>query len=142
MHFTHPKQNHHARFGITLLPLTNTSVLVPHFHFHAISYIRVPDSFSIPVPSAWHGKALTFELKTVNITHYSFSAAPVGEPLHVFAYTPGDIVSWGFTGTLAGVYATSNGGNGTTEAFVTNWGYKGWGQVRENPLPANGTIVL
>jgi hypothetical protein len=54
------------------------------------------------------------------------------------AYVGGDIISWGFTGALVGAYATSNGGNGTTEAYITNWNYQGWGQVREN---WNGTEI-
>lgn len=125
-------QNHHARLGIALLPLSNTTTLVPHFRFHAISYISVPPSFSIPVPPAWTNKPLTLQIRTVNTTHYSFSAGPVGKPLQIFAYAPGDIVSWGFTGTLVGVYATGNGRNGTEAAYVSNWDYVGWGQVREN----------
>ncbi|KAF2690224.1 glycoside hydrolase family 43 protein [Lentithecium fluviatile CBS 122367] len=137
-------QNHHARFGLTRLPSspnTTNSTLIPHFRFHAISYVPVPPSFSTALPSSFLKPSsnsptrLTFELKAVNVTHYTFAAGPAGskEPLTVFAYVPGNIVSWGFTGTLVGVYATSNGGNGTAEAYVGNWRYKGWGQVRENP---------
>lgn len=95
----------------------------------------MPPSFSIPVPTALLNTSLTFELKTVNTTHYSFAAGRAASkaPLTVFAYVPGDIVSWGFTGTLVGVYATSNGGNGTEAAYVRNWTYEGWGQIRDNP---------
>lgn len=126
-------QNHHARFGITLLPSNSTKAPVPHFSFQAISYIPVPNPFAVPIPSDWIDKTLTLELKTVNSTHYSFSAGPVNDELRHFAYVPGDIVSWGFTGTLAGIYATSNGGNGTTPAYFRNWDYQAWGQVRDNP---------
>ena len=127
-------QNHHARLGIAMLPVRNTTTLAPHFRFHAISYIPVPESFATPVPAEWHNKQLTLEIKTVNVTHYTFSAgvADSSDALTVLAYVPGSIVSWGFTGTLLGVYATSNGGNGTTPAYFTNWNYRGWGQVREN----------
>ena len=31
-------------------------------------------------------------------------------------------------GTLVGTYATSNGGSGTTEAYVSRWRYRGEGQ--------------
>ncbi|KAF2706328.1 glycoside hydrolase family 43 protein [Pleomassaria siparia CBS 279.74] len=130
--------NHHVRLGIALLPVsntntnTNTTTLVPHFRFHAISYVYVPASFSVVVPPAWNNKTLTMEIEAVNVTHYSFSAAPVGRPRRVIAYAPGKIVSWGFTGTLLGVYATSNGGNGTQPAYVSNWNYLGRGQVRDN----------
>lgn len=134
-------QNHHARLGVAMLPLANTTDLTPHFRFHAISYIPVPESFAIPVPREWHNKTLVMEIKTVNITHFSFSAGPAKgiAPMRTFAYVPGSIVSWGFTGTLLGVYATSNGGNGTTPAYVSNWNYQGWGQVRDN---WNGTYLV
>ena len=33
-----------------------------------------------------------------------------------------------YPGALAGVYATSNGGNGTSEAYVSNWRDQGQGQ--------------
>ncbi|KAF2178212.1 glycoside hydrolase family 43 protein [Zopfia rhizophila CBS 207.26] len=127
-------QNHHARFGIAMLPSANSTKLVPHFRFHAISYVPVPESFTTPVPVSWINQTLTMEIKTVNTTHYSFAAGPANgkDPLNTFAYVPGSIVSWGFTGTLLGVYATSNGGNGTTEASVSNWNYLGWGQVRDD----------
>ncbi|KAF2001869.1 glycoside hydrolase family 43 protein [Amniculicola lignicola CBS 123094] len=128
-------QNHHARFGITLLPSPNsTTTLTPHFTFHAISYIPVPPSLTIPIPPAWHNIPLTLQLRTVNTTHYSFGAKPAGgkEPMKIFAYVAGEIISWGFTGGLVGVYATSNGGEGKTEAFVGNWRYEGLGQVREH----------
>lgn len=119
-----------------MLPLANgsSSALVPHFRFDAISYIPVPPSFSIPLSASMQNKTLTMEIRTVNQTHFSFAAgsAKSREPLTIFAYAPGDIVSWGFTGTLLGVYATSNGGNGTTEAYVSNWKYEGWGQIRDN----------
>jgi hypothetical protein len=49
-------------------------------------------------------------------------------------------VSWGFTGTLVGVYATSNGGNGTEEAYVRNWSYVSKGQARDNGF--NGTVPV
>jgi hypothetical protein len=124
-----------------MLPVGNTTTLAPHFRFQAISYIPVPEPFITPVPSAWHDKPLTLEIKTKNITHYTFSAglADSSAPLEILAYVPGSIVSWGFTGTLVGVYATSNGGNGTTPAYISNWNYRGWGQVRDNP---NSTTTL
>jgi hypothetical protein len=32
------------------------------------------------------------------------------------------------SGTILGVYATSNGGAGTTESYITRWRYQGKGQ--------------
>ncbi|KAF2267527.1 xylosidase : arab-like proteininofuranosidase [Lojkania enalia] len=124
-------QNHHARFGVVAQQTSTTKRLLPYFRFHAISYVPVPESFILPMPPDWHNKTLTLELRTVNITHYSFSAGPAGSGLLTLAHVPGEIVSWGFTGTLVGAYATSNGGNGSTPAYFSNWNYAGWGQVRD-----------
>lgn len=128
-------QNHHARFGITMLPLANSSssALIPHFRFHAESYIPVPADVLVPVPEAWRSKLLTLSLRTVNQTHYEFGAGPSdrSDAPRSIAMVPGEIISWGFTGALVGAYATSNGGTGTTSAYVTDWNYEGWGQVRE-----------
>ncbi|KAH7135938.1 xylosidase : arab-like proteininofuranosidase [Dendryphion nanum] len=128
-------QNHHARLGIALLPSNSTTppTLTPHFRFHAISYIPVPASFVVPVPVAWHNKPITLELETLNTTHYAFSANLAGSSARPrrLAIVPGEIISWGFTGAIVGAYATANGGNGTAPAYVSNWNYEGWGQVRE-----------
>ncbi|KAF2116260.1 xylosidase : arab-like proteininofuranosidase [Lophiotrema nucula] len=125
-------QNHHARFGVVLAPTESTKRLIPHIRFEAQSYLPVPRPFTFPMPGGWENRTLHFELKTVNVTHYSFAVSPVGTQPLVFVYVPGDIVSWGFTGTLVGVYATSNGGNGTSPAYFSHWNYAGLGQVREN----------
>ncbi|KAF2036669.1 xylosidase : arab-like proteininofuranosidase [Setomelanomma holmii] len=126
-------QNHHARLGITMLPTSNSSTPTPHFHFHAISYIPVPSDVMAPIPSAWSSKLLTLSLRTVNQTHYEFGAGPAdgSDRPRSIAVVSGEIISWGFTGALVGAYATSNGGTGKTSAYVTDWHYEGWGQVRE-----------
>lgn len=134
-------QNHHARCGIAMLPLANSSSnsLVPHFHFHAISYIAVPADVVVPVPEEWRDQLLTLHLRTVNSTHYEFGAGPSDDsdrPRSI-AMVSGEIISWGFTGALVGAYATSNGGNGSTSAYVTDWHYEGLGQIRE---VWNGTL--
>ena len=43
-------------------------------------------------------------------------------------YGPAADVSFGFTGTLVGVYCTTNGGNGSAEAYVSDWVYTPQGQ--------------
>lgn len=133
-------QNHHARFGVSMLPLGNNTTLAPHFHFHAISSIPVPPDVVVPVPERWSDKPLTLSLRALNVTHYAFGAGPAdgSVPVQDMAYVGGDIISWGFTGALLGAYATKNGGNGSTPAYITNWNYQGWGQVREN---WNGTDI-
>ncbi|KAK2747654.1 hypothetical protein FQN55_004824 [Onygenales sp. PD_40] len=132
--------NHHIDLGIVNLPPTNSNSttsnsLIPHFRFRAESAIPKPATVIEPLPAAWHGQKLTLEIKAINITHYAFSAGPAGaqSQMKTIAYGEGGLVSWGFTGTLVGVYATSNDrrldGEGT-KAFVSNWRYWGQGQFR------------
>ncbi|TFK40481.1 arabinofuranosidase [Crucibulum laeve] len=130
-------QNHHADLGVVLLPSSsNNSSLVPHLRFRAVSYVPVPATVLVPVPSAWLNKKLTMEIKAVNVTHYSMSAglanARNGEKMTI-AYAPGEILSWGFTGTLLGVFATTNGGKVTDSsapAYFSNWLYTDLMQIR------------
>lgn len=86
------------------------------------------------MPSAWRNEILTFEITAGNTTHYSFSVglSSKKKTLQTLAYVPGEIISWGFTGALLGVYATANGGDGTAPAYVSDWNYVGRGQVRDN----------
>lgn len=116
-----------------MLPLANSSVLAPHFHFHAISYIPVPADIIVPVNRNWLDKPITLSIRAINVTHYVFSAGPSDDSVSIqeLAYVGGDILSWGFTGALLGAYATSNGGNGSAPAYVTKWNYQGSGQVRD-----------
>ncbi|KAF2449573.1 glycoside hydrolase family 43 protein [Karstenula rhodostoma CBS 690.94] len=131
-------QNHHVRLGLTLLAASNTSsTLTPHFRFTTEPYSSAAPPFSVPVPNALQNTRLAMEIKAANKTHFSFAVARADrKDLTVLAHAPGEIVSWGFTGTLVGVYATSNGGNGTEIAYVTNWRYKGEGQIRSNSSSA------
>lgn len=131
-------QNHHVRLGVTLLAASNTSsTFVPHFRFTTEPYSSAAPPFSVPVPDALRNAHLALEIKAINETQFSFAAGRAdGKDLAVLAHAPGGIVSWGFTGTLVGVYATSNGGNGTETAYVSNWTYKGEGQIRSNASSA------
>ncbi|KAL5416931.1 hypothetical protein PMIN04_007928 [Paraphaeosphaeria minitans] len=135
-------QNHHVRLGLTLLAASNTSAtFTPHFRFMTEPYSSAAPPFSAPVPDSLQNTSLTLEIKAVNETHFSFAAGRAdSEELAIVAHAPGDVVSWGFTGTLVGVYATSNGGNGTEMAYVSHWTYKGEGQTRSNSSPAT-TLV-
>ncbi|KAK3937883.1 glycosyl hydrolase [Diplogelasinospora grovesii] len=143
-------QNHHLDLGIVMLPegsanaafpgtrnatkaTDNTNKLVPFVRFRGISYISVPDPVVAPLPEAWSGKSLTLEINAFNMTHYSFAVGPADarsemQTVMVVSNAP---VSWGFTGTILGVYATGNGGNGTTPVYVSGWRYTGQGQFRD-----------
>lgn len=142
-------QNHHFDLGVVMLPASNTtntttntsnngssssssSGLTPHFRFRGISYLPTPPSVITPINSTWLGQPLTMEIKAFNYTHYSFSAGPAAHAhlLQTIGYAPAADLSFGFTGTLVGVYATTNGRNGNTRAYVGDWRYEGQGQVR------------
>ncbi|PGG98541.1 hypothetical protein AJ80_09520 [Polytolypa hystricis UAMH7299] len=135
--------NHHIDLGIVNLPDKNTSSptsgsLIPHLRFRAESFpaeewVVAPQPVIELVPEAWRGKPLTLEIKAINLTHYAFSAGPANSEFRrrTIAYGAGDLVSWGFTGTLIGAYATNNGGEGTTKAYLSNWKYTPQSQFRD-----------
>ncbi|KAH8103080.1 arabinofuranosidase [Cristinia sonorae] len=124
-------QNHHLDLGIVMLEGENG--LAPHFRFRGESYIPVPAPIITPVSSNWTDHKLTLQIKAANMTHYVFSAGPAGarSQLQDLAVVSNAPVSWGFTGTIVGVYCTSNGGSGTTEAYISNWKYIPQEQYRD-----------
>ncbi|CAA7260874.1 unnamed protein product [Cyclocybe aegerita] len=140
-------QNHHLDMGIVMLPGTSSTMpfpgtnltqapsteLAPHFRFRGESYVPVPAPVITPVPTAWMNRRLTLEIKAFNKTHYSFSAGPAGakSQMQTVAAVSNDPVSWGFTGTILGVYCTTNGGSGNAEAYYSKWIYSPQGQFRD-----------
>ena len=122
-------KNHHIDLGVVLLSTAN-GTLALHFRWRAVSQITTPDPIVIPVPANWTGKPLLMEIKAINSTHYSFSSGPADamSMMLTVGYGAGSLVSFGFTGTLVGVYATSNGGNITEDAYFSKWRYQGQGQ--------------
>lgn len=129
--------------GLVLLPSNTTNATsLPaqkylRFRAQSAPTTIVPTTVIWPVPSNWTSP-LHMEIKAFNLTHYSFSAGPAGHmsAMQTIGYGAGSVVSYGFTGTLVGVYATTNGmgGYGTrenaTKAYVSNWVYQGQGQFR------------
>lgn len=112
-----------------------------------------------PVPENWQHSSIRMFVQAQNETHYAFSAAPVDNlaEKRVFAFGEASLLSGGqgdftgkkselvfeiaahklttfpiFLGTLVGVYATSNRGNGTTNAYISRWRYNGLGQEIDN----------
>ncbi|KAK4677194.1 hypothetical protein QC764_407420 [Podospora pseudoanserina] len=140
-------QNHHLDIGIVLLPPSASTAtllpgqpagqeeeaLIPQIRFRGESYVPVPKPIIAPVPKAWRDGKLRLEIKAANRTHYSFSVGPAGRQslMQTLLYASNEPVSWGFTGVLLGVYATNNGRNGTTPAYVSNWQYLPQGQFRD-----------
>lgn len=66
-----------------------------------------------------------------NVTHYTFSAGPVGKPslMQDVGFASGLGLTWGFTGALLGVYATTNDGTSEFKTWVEDWKYIGQGQI-------------
>lgn len=139
-------QNHHLDMGVVMLPAnsstaafpgtnrttTTSTDLTPHIRFRGISYIPVPEPVVVPLPPGWANSTLRLEIKASNMTHYSFSVglAEAVSKTQTILYASNAPVSWGFTGTLLGIYCTSNGGPGKTEAYFSKWSYTGQGQYR------------
>ncbi|OBT65498.1 hypothetical protein VE03_04984 [Pseudogymnoascus sp. 23342-1-I1] len=115
----------HLRFRVTNVPGN-----VGNFNGSIATVVR-------RVPEGWEGAAIRLQIEAVNATHYSFSAASVRRPREVeeMGVAPATILSGGdgpFTGTLVGAYATSNGGAGKTESYISRWRYQGKGQGIDN----------
>jgi beta-xylosidase len=140
-------QNHHLDLGVVMLPAgasttsfpgikepqpLDKSKMVPHFRFRGESYTPVPAPVAMPVPGDWAARTLTLEIKAANTTHYSFSAAPADKPslMQTLMYVSNQPVSYAFTGTLLGIYCTSNGGSGASPAYFSKWRYLPQGQIR------------
>jgi beta-xylosidase len=142
-------QNHHLDLGIVLLSSSSATAAFPGRNFttngteelismvrcRGTSYISIAEDVIVPLPEEWRGQELRLEIKAGNMTHYDFSAGPAGRMSETRTImTVNDAaVSWGFTGTILGVYCTTNGGdvrNGT-EAYVGEWRYVPQGQFRD-----------
>ncbi|KAJ9299719.1 CAZyme family GH43 [Paecilomyces variotii] len=131
-------QRYHFELGIVLLSSTkekNSTNPTPHFRFRGISNTSIPDTI-VPFPSYMSlDTAITMEIKAFNWTHYSFSAGPRDQRhlMQTYGYARGSQMSWGFTGTLVGPYATTNGRNGSVNGefsvAVSNWTYIPQGQI-------------
>lgn len=121
-------QDHHAELGLVLLERNGTTQ--QHLRFRAMSKTPVNETIEMQVPSNWT-MPLYMEIKAFNLTHYAFSAAPKDHRSQIrqVAVVAASLVSYGFTGSLVGAYATTNGGEQVgTKAFVGAWKYVSQGQ--------------
>ncbi|KAH8806177.1 xylosidase : arabinofuranosidase [Xylogone sp. PMI_703] len=142
-------QTQHLDLGVVLLPANSHSSngkrkLVPHLRFRPTYVPASKGNFNGTVqtvvkslPEKWLDEPIRLHIDAINETHYTFSAAPSKEPWmkELIGVAPATILSGGdgpFSGTLVGVYATSNGGAGTTPSYVSRWRYEGRGQVVSN----------
>ncbi|KAM6507174.1 hypothetical protein FALCPG4_018556 [Fusarium falciforme] len=120
------------RADVTTKANTN-SMLVPHFRF-LVSGLgseekNIPVPSIKPVPEAWLRGPIRLSIRAENATHYTFYAASSSQPkiTYELGQAPATVVSGGmgpFTGSLIGVYATSNGGNGCTQSYISRWRYR------------------
>jgi hypothetical protein len=107
----------HIDLGIVLLrsqsaPLATASELAPHFRFRATDIghtnATVPATITTPIPSSWLDESIRLEIRTINETHYAFSAAPAKQPekVQLLGIAPATIVSGG-NGPFSGTYMES-----------------------------------
>ncbi|KAE8335656.1 hypothetical protein BDV24DRAFT_171145 [Aspergillus arachidicola] len=128
-------QAQHVDLGLVLLSSKN-GASSPAFRLRTEGQGNYEGSLpgkTVPVPEGWRGEPIRFQIQAVSDTQYEFSVASVKTPAQraVVGYADSRIVSGDtgrFTGTLVGVYATSNGGSGTIDAYISNWRYEGQGQ--------------
>ncbi|KAE9368107.1 glycoside hydrolase family 43 protein [Stipitochalara longipes BDJ] len=114
-------------------PSSNGTNLVPYLRLRGITTVPnfiFPDIAIVPILATWSNN-ITLEIRASNITHYTFSAGPAGSQgqMQDIGFAPGLGLTWGFTGALLGVYATTNGGHGGFKTYVSDWIYNGQGQV-------------
>ncbi|KAF2182965.1 glycoside hydrolase family 43 protein [Zopfia rhizophila CBS 207.26] len=131
-------QRQHLDLGVVMLPSSNNSLkLEPKLRFRTTGAGTTVGSLPQPVvksiPEPWLKHPITLQIQAKNDTHYTFSVASIRDrgTTHVIGVAPATIVSGGtgpFTGSLVGVYATSNNGSGTTESYISRWRYTGDGQ--------------
>ncbi|KAJ6618881.1 xylosidase : arab-like proteininofuranosidase [Mycena sp. CBHHK59/15] len=119
------------RFGIVCLTNTsscgNSTFLRIRTTSSTVTAVRADTIIPLPSP-----RTTRLEIRADNLTHYKFSYSRAGRSsseMVLAGYGVSADVSWGFTGTLLGVYATGNGQNATTAAYVSKWRYEGIKQV-------------
>ncbi|KAJ7766800.1 arabinofuranosidase [Mycena metata] len=121
-------QNHHIDFGIVCLTNESSCADTTALRIRTTSTTTParPDTI-IPLTVA---HPMRLEIRADNLTHYTFSYSKGSTADMVLAgYGLSEDVSWGFTGTMLGVYATGNGQNASTPAYVSRWRYEGLLQV-------------
>lgn len=123
-------QNQHVDLGILYERGPGRSRSLK-FRFRAtalgVGSANVPKEKTFEMPSSWLKAEIRLKISSHNTTHGIFSAASVADPsneqfLESFSarLISGDGAG---TGGLLGIYATTNGGNHTMQAYVKKWTY-------------------
>lgn len=102
----------------------------------------VPDDVFMPVTEKTAADSpMRLEIQAINATHYAFLAGVGGvdedAEMTIVGYSLSSLVSGGYTGTVVGVYGTTNGktrGNSTSVAHVSRWRYLGKGQYIDHDV--------
>ncbi|KAF8859268.1 hypothetical protein BDZ45DRAFT_742510 [Acephala macrosclerotiorum] len=122
-------QTQHLDLGTVLLPKSDSSSkssagLAPHLRFRVTDVPGLTGDFNGTVPTV------------IKPLPKHWLNAPIQlQENEAMGIAPATILSGGdgrFTGILVGVYATSNGGNGTTESYISGWRSQGKGQDINN----------
>ncbi|KAL4737979.1 glycosyl hydrolase [Aspergillus similis] len=135
-------QYQHIDLGIVLLPVSGK--MVPHLRCQTtlLNDLNTPATQNVTVPETLiralplsKDIRVRLQVQAANDTHYILSAALPGRDDFGFSYpVEAVLVSGGtgrFTGVLLGVYATSNGGSGSTPSYISRWRYERHGQKIE-----------
>ncbi|PTU22741.1 hypothetical protein P175DRAFT_0529819 [Aspergillus ochraceoroseus IBT 24754] len=134
-------QYQHIDLGVVFLP-SPSGKLTPHIRFRTTllddlnqskpQNVTDPETITTVLPCFSKEIKAKLQIKAANDTHYVFSASLPGFP--DFSFSPlaeAALVSGGtgrFTGALLGAYATSNGGSGSSPAYISQWRYESQGQ--------------
>ncbi|KAJ7927967.1 arabinofuranosidase [Mycena leptocephala] len=126
-------QNHHIDFGIVCLANASSCADSTVLRIRTTSTTATTPRPDTIIPLA-RPRTTRLEIRAENLTHYTFSYLQTdGTAKSILAgYSLSADVSWGFTGTMLGVYATGNGQNASTPAYVSRWRYEGVHQVISN----------
>lgn len=124
-------QDHHIDLGIVFMGESSDSKGSLTFRCRATDSDAtgsiLPSPVVTPVPSSWLSEPIRLSIRAENSTHYQLSAAPAARPHQskLLATFTAALISGPdvFTGTLLGVYATTNGGNQSMEGYVSRWRY-------------------
>ncbi|KAH0422917.1 xylosidase arabinofuranosidase [Colletotrichum camelliae] len=100
--------------------------------------VTLPQDVIVPLPGNQEVDAgVRLEVRAENTTHYTFVAGQVSRTqsedtkMTVVGHSLASLVSGGYTGTVVGVYGTTNGEAttaNTSVAYVSRWRYYGKGQ--------------
>ncbi|RKK81361.1 hypothetical protein BFJ71_g15640 [Fusarium oxysporum] len=124
-------QLQHLSLGVVNL-VSSHGKLTPHLRFRIEASgkpgIDTPKAKVLPIPSDWEGSLIRLTVSTPDDKTFAFSASCTkGAATKMeLGQASGNIVSGEsgpFTGTLLGLYATSNGGKGVTPAYFSRWTY-------------------